>query len=463
MKNLKRTLAIIMALGMISTSGIIANADTTDDGKQLYICGDANLDGKLNTIDILLSKRVILHLAEPKYMYADGDTIKMYEDTQSQEVNIQATIYTIDVENNTIHVTGIGTEDVVHDLTLKVTDNTIFSNEDIHNLEELSKYSEAILDITYNDKTMEVIKVENIVMPPTTDNNTINTTQSTFMMGTGEFNYMGYVVDLEENLIKIQVDTVAGSSTPVYLMLKVTDDTIFNGQAKTLEELKNLDYPYYVFTFNDYQELVSIEQLEISYQIPQIITYTNKNADFYFNTSDNAFDIILNKDYDSPINVQVTDDTVITLDGVTTTLENIAKAQQDINISISYQYDVTSQKDIALNITGESTNKDIQSIYLYYGGSEEIFGMYTEEGTISICDDYSNQVRLFYTNDNTQYSGIVSSFDDLGQYQYCYLSVMTTDLECYTFTYEWNIDYYTNAEGKNIITNIDVTQVEMVE
>lgn len=396
----------------------------------------------------------------------------MYEDIQGQEVTIQATIYTIDVENNTIHVTGIGTEDVVHDLTLKVTDNTIFSNEDIHNLEELSKYSEAILDITYNDKTMEVIKVENIVMPPTTNYDTINTTQSTFMMGTSEQNYMGYVVDLEENLIKIQVDTVAGSSTPVYLMLKVTDDTVFNAEAKTLEELSNktTEGYEYIFTFNGRQELVSIEQIEFSSQIPQIITYTNKNADFYFNTSGNAFDIILNKDYNSPINVQVTDDTVITLDGVTTTLENIAKAQLDINISISYQYDVASQKDIALNITGESTNKDIQSIYLYYGGSEEIFGMYAEEGTISICDDYSNQVRLFYTNDNTQYSGIVSSFDALYQYQSLYLSVVlqpTEENQNYVndifLQFDWTIDYYTNAEGKNIITNIDVTQVEMVE
>ena len=93
--------------------------------------------------------------------------------------------------------------------------------------------------------------------------------------------------------------------------------------------------------------------------------------------------------------------------------------------------------------------------------------MYAEEGTISISDDYSNRVRLFYTNDDTQYSGLVSSFDDLYQYQSLYLSVVlqpTEENQDYVndifLTFDWIMDYYTNAEGKNIITNIDVTRIE---
>lgn len=470
MKNLKKMIAIIVALGTLTTSGVTisASADNIIEDTKLYPCGDANFDGKINSIDVILLKKVIFGLAEPMYMYADGDTIKTVA-TQGEQITIEATTYIIDVQSNTIHVTGIGSTTQFHDLTLIVTDNTVFANQDIDNLKELAQYSEAILSITYDANTQEIIRVENIVMPPTINTTTIDTMKSKFTMGNSEYKYMGYVIDLEENLIKVQVDTVPGSNTPVYLLLKVTDDTIFNAEAKTLEELKELNYPYYVFTFNDYQELVSIEQLEISYQEPLIITYTNEDAKFYFNTSGNALDIILNDNYNSPIEVQVNEDTEITLDGVTTTLKNIANAQQDIDISISYQYNLSTKKYVAHSIEGESITKDIKSIYLYYGGSIEINDINTEEKSMVISDYYKNISQTYYINDDTEYSGLVSSIDDLYKYQSLYLMVVLKPTEGQNYVndifmqFDWTINYYTNAEGNNIITSIDVTQVEMVE
>ncbi|MGN1411290.1 MAG: hypothetical protein ACI4WH_02110 [Oscillospiraceae bacterium] len=223
MKHFKKIVALTMTLGTLSTSGIIANADTTDDSKQLYICGDTNLDGKLNTIDILLSKRVILHLAEPKYMYADGDTIKMYENIQGQEVTIQATEYTVDVENNTIHVTGIGDTTQMHDLTLKVTDDTTFSGN-FSNLEEVAKKLEDIkglcIDITYNSLTNMISHVAQISVFPST----VETIQT-----------YEYTIDVENNLINVKM------STDEYLPIKVTEDTVFDSYIINLEGLSKLE------------------------------------------------------------------------------------------------------------------------------------------------------------------------------------------------------------------------------
>ena len=379
MKNFKKILASIMAVSMISTMGVSTIVSAEETQKTFYT-GDVNLDGKVNTIDLLTLKKMLLGLADMQKMYIDNDTLKLVED------NKEETIYTI------------------------------------------------------------------------------NTMENSFIMNNKEYDYQGFVIDLEESCIKIQVDTVYGSSLPVYLMLKVTDDTVFNSQGNTLEQLKELNYPYYEFKFNDNQELVSINQIEMS--PAQTTTYDSDNYIFYFNTSDNTMDI--NAD-DLTYNAKIDDSTKITLDGVDTTLESILKAQPSSDISVDVKYDVTSKDYIVTNIVAKtkSSKQDIKSISIDISNtSNEIFGINTEMGTISISHDYNNQVDLFYTNDDTKYSGIVSSIEDLSTYRSCYVSVVLapegnqSDVKDVIMYYTWNIDYYTNTDGKNIITNITVYAVD---
>ena len=378
MKNFKKILASIMAVSMISTMGVSTIVSAEETQKTFYT-GDVNLDGKVNTIDLLTLKKMLLGLANMQKMYIDNDTLKLVED------NKEETIYTI------------------------------------------------------------------------------NTMENSFIMNNKEYDYQGFVIDLEESCIKIQVDTVYGSSLPVYLMLKVTDDTVFNSQGNTLEQLKELNYPYYEFKFNDNQELVSINQIEIS--PAQTTTYDSDNYIFYFNTSDSTMDI--NAD-DLTYNAKIDDSTKITLDGVDTTLESILKAQPSSDISVDVKYDITSKDYIVTNIVAKtkSSKQDIKSISIDISNtSNEIFGINTEMSTISISHDYNNQVDLFYTNDDTKYSGIVSSIEDLSTYQSCYVSVVLTpegnqsDVKDVIIYYTWNIDYYINTDGKNIITNITVYAV----
>lgn len=379
MKNFKKILASIMAVSMISTMGVSTIVSAEETQKTFYT-GDVNLDGKVNTIDLLTLKKMLLGLANMQKMYIDNDTLKLVED------NKEETIYTI------------------------------------------------------------------------------NTMENSFIMNNKEYDYQGFVIDLEESCIKIQVDTVYGSSLPVYLMLKVTDDTVFNSQGNTLEQLKELNYPYYEFKFNDNQELVSINQIEMS--PAQTTTYDSDNYIFYFNTSDSTMDI--NAD-DLTYNAKIDDSTKITLDGVDTTLESILKVQPSSDISVDVKYDVTSKDYIVTNIVAKtkSSKQDIKSISIDISNtSNEIFGINTEMGTISISHDYNNQVDLFYTNDDTKYSGIVSSIEDLSTYQSCYVSVVLapegnqSDVKDVIIYYTWNIDYYTNTDGKNIITNITVYAVD---
>lgn len=379
MKNFKKILASIMAVSMISTMGVSTIVSAEETQKTFYT-GDVNLDGKVNTIDLLTLKKMLLGLADMQKMYIDNDTLKLVED------NKEETIYTI------------------------------------------------------------------------------NTMENSFIMNNKEYDYQGFVIDLEESCIKIQVDTVYGSSLPVYLMLKVTDDTVFNSQGNTLEQLKELNYPYYEFKFNDNQELVSINQIEMS--PAQTTTYDSDSYNFYFNTSDSTMDI--NAD-DLTYNAKIDDSTKITLDGVDTTLESILKAQPSSDISVDVKYDITSKDYIVTNIVAKtkSSEQDIKSISIDISNtSNEIFGINTEMGTISISHDYNNQVDLFYTNDDTKYSGIVSSIEDLSTYQSCYVSVVLategnqSDVKDVIMYYTWNIDYYTNTDGKNIITNITVYAVD---
>lgn len=379
MKNFKKILACVMAISTISTMGVSTIVSAEETQKTFYT-GDVNLDGKVNTIDLLTLKKMLLGLADMQKMYIDNDTLKLVEDNKEETIN------------------------------------------------------------------------------------TINTMENSFIMNNKEYEYQGFVIDLEESCIKIQVDTVDGSSLPVYLMLKVTDNTVFNSQVNTLEQLKELNYPYYEFKFNDNQELVSINQLEIS--SAQTTAYDSDNYNFYFNPTSNIMDIVTNSSgcISSYTRVVTIDDsTKITLDGIDTTLENIAKTQPNSHISVDVKYDVTSHNYIATNIVAKSINQDIKSISIDISNtSNEIFGINTEMGTISISHDNNNQVDLFYTNDDTKYSGIVSSIEDLSTYQSCYVSVVLTpegnqsDVKDVIIYYTWNIDYYTNTDGKNIITNITV-------
>lgn len=382
MKNLKKILASIMVVSMISTMGVSTIVSAEETQKTFYT-GDVNLDGKVNTIDLLTLKKMLLGLADMQKMYIDNDTLKLVEDNKEETID------------------------------------------------------------------------------------TINTMENSFIMNNKEYEYQGFVIDLEENCIKIQVDTVYGSSLPVYLMLKVTDNTVFNSQGKTLEQLKELNYPYYEFKFNDNQELVSINQLEIS--SAQTTTYDSDNYNFYFNPTSNIMDIVTNSSgcitsYTRVVTID--DSTKITLDGIDTTLENIAKTQPNSHISVDVKYDVTSHNYIATNIVAKSINQDIKSISISSDGSDEIFGINDEMGTVSISHDNNNQVDLFYTNDDTKYSGIVSSIEDLSKYQDCYVSVILkpeenqSNVECVTIYYTWNISYYTNIDGKNIITSISIDKVD---
>ena len=168
MKNFKKILACVMAISTISTMGVSTIVSAEETQKTFYT-GDVNLDGKVNTIDLLTLKKMLLGLADMQQMYIDNDTLKLVEDNKEETIN------------------------------------------------------------------------------------TINTMENSFIMNNKEYEYQGFVIDLEESCIKIQVDTVDGSSLPVYLMLKVTDNTVFNSQGNTLEQLKELNYPYYEFKFNDNQ------------------------------------------------------------------------------------------------------------------------------------------------------------------------------------------------------------------
>ena len=63
MKNLKKILASIMAVSMISTMGVSTIVSAEETQKTFYT-GDVNLDGKVNTIDLLTLKKMLLGLAD---------------------------------------------------------------------------------------------------------------------------------------------------------------------------------------------------------------------------------------------------------------------------------------------------------------------------------------------------------------------------------------------------------------
>jgi len=248
MKNSKKVVATIMALGMVSTMGLSAYADTIGDSQNSFYTGDVNLDGKVNTVDLLILKKMLLGLTDMQQMYIDDDTLKLVEDTtktvssddKTLEFNyelqtitivedgivlnvpedvsctlnlsdatwkeiceeseseysqyilfnvtynedadnvvtnisvvyqadvpitcldvIRATAYTVDVENSTIHVTEKNFEEVLLDITLNVTDNTIF-NAEFSSLEELSERLQdgnIYIDITYDTVTKNIKEI----------------------------------------------------------------------------------------------------------------------------------------------------------------------------------------------------------------------------------------------------------------------------------------------------------------
>lgn len=366
MKNFKKILACVMAISTISTMGVSTIVSAEETQKTFYT-GDVNLDGKVNTIDLLTLKKMLLGLADMQQMYIDNDTLKLVEDNKNNEISILAIQYEVNLEDNTIHVTQKDFEDVLLDLTLQVTDNTVFYSN-IPNLKWIFENDSLnyCYYITYDNKTKEVLKIG-----------------------------------------------------------------VTNGYAD-------------VYT---------------------IVTYDSDSYNFYFNPTSNIMDIVTDSSGGISSYTQVVtidDSTKITLDGIDTTLENIAKTQPNSHISVDVKYDVTSKDYIATNIVAKSINQDIKSISISSDGSDKIFGINDEMGTVSISHDNNNQVDLFYTNDDTKYSGIVSSIEDLSKYQDCYVSVILkpeenqSNVECVTIYYTWNIDYYTNTDGKNIITNITV-------
>ncbi len=363
MKKFKRVVATVMALGMVSTMGVstLVNADEV---QKTFYTGDVNLDGKVNTVDLLTLKKMLLGIIDMQEMYIDDDTLKLVEDTTTNEVDvIRATEYTVDVENSTIDVTEKDFQEVLLDeaFTLKVTDDTVFNGQ-FSSLEELSEELQdgnIYVAITYDVVTKEITEINQFSV--------INTSESSFVDGT-EYQYWGYVVDLEESRIRVQVDTVLDVQ-PVYLELMVTDDTIFNSTAKNLEELANDDSDY-------------------------IITFDFKTQE------------------------------VLTIEDVI----------------------VTSQQDFA-------------TMSVYYGGDTEIDEINSDENFIRVCGKETDWYQELYVNDSTTYTGLVSSFSDLSEYQSCYLLVMTTDYECYEFTYNWYITYhYDTTTEKYIIDSIDVSK-----
>ncbi|MGN1411292.1 MAG: hypothetical protein ACI4WH_02120 [Oscillospiraceae bacterium] len=401
MKNLKRTLAMIMALGMISTSGIIANADTTDDGKQLYICGDTNLDGKLNTIDILLSKRVILHLAEPKYMYADGDTIKIYEDTQGEEVVIRATKYTVDVENSTIHITQQDFEEVLLDITVKVTDKTTFTGN-FSNLEELAEELEAnpstFIAITYDSVTKEVSEINQIEYEPVE--------LSTIFTGNGIIENYVYI-NVEEKTVHHEFGVELTETD-----LNITDDTEItsNGESITLDELSNIanadDYEYAVLikynpSTNDIAELSLLQMMLIPTDEGYARAITLKDGQYEMNI--NSQDGLITIPELTYLELQVTEDTIF--EGIT----SLADVNETTHLDITYNPDTQS-------ITKVSAFED-QTIWTSPYSNTNIVS--ATDNTITI-DSYGKELILT-VNENTTYSNtsIVKSFEDIKEYMGC--------------------------------------------
>ena len=138
MKSLKKIIAMIMALGTLSTMGLSANADTiVGDSQNNYIAGDINLDGKLNVSDIIISRRILLHLAQPVYLYAYKDNIKVVEAEPENQMTLMVTDCIVNLDNDTIHVTGTNFEEVYLDITLKITGDTKFLDKNATNLKDL--------------------------------------------------------------------------------------------------------------------------------------------------------------------------------------------------------------------------------------------------------------------------------------------------------------------------------------
>ena len=162
MKNLRKVIAMIMALGTLSTMGLSANAETVvGDSYGKYIAGDVNLDGKLNVSDIIISRRILLHLADPVYLHAEDDKIKVVTELGEHQKTVNVDYGYIDLDNDTISIV----DDNYEDLILNFTSDTKFSDEEVPDFKTLKSVlvnNSILFNITYDTETNNVIEISEV-------------------------------------------------------------------------------------------------------------------------------------------------------------------------------------------------------------------------------------------------------------------------------------------------------------
>jgi hypothetical protein len=279
---------------------------------------------------------------------------------------------------------------------------------------------------------------------------------------------------LGENSISIGED----DDTIVYT---ITDNTTIQLEDEdiTFEELKSKyqsykDYIWMEGTYNidsDGQYIVDSLKAYYSHHIdptttqPSLETITTKGHDVSFDENSLSVSVGTEGETVDPIEYTVTDSTTIQLGNENVTFEELQSAYQSakgyVQLEIEYYYDETAQQYEVYSIKAyyiDSLPTTTQSLSIPSGSQEyKVEYIDSENQSIAINSIYLNEYVNFYTDKNTTYSGMVSSFEDLEQYKDGSQSVMLTSGECVEIGYTWTLEYYTESAGKNILTDVKVS------
>lgn len=377
MKSLRKAIAMMVALGTLATSGatITASADDTIKDTKLYPCGDANFDGKINAIDVILLKKVVLGLAQPTYMYADGDTIKIYEETQPviKSIDVGTSEYTVDVNTQTINI---------KDLALTVTSETVINGAS--SLDELSKLESGhMLSIKYDETTKKIVSI------------------SVFMINIQPLqtiNFRDYKVTINAD----KTVTIKGLD----LTLSINDNTniTLDNNIVTFDELfKTYTEPFIEVSLQYYEDSKIVNSISAMH-IDGFSTVKVEDYELYINAKDSFITI----PEMSNLRLYVTDKTTFKgVEGVT----SLSDLNSKVKITeITYCGGSNKVSEISVE---EIPQVNISTIYAGSLGDYYISAISVDDSTITLKGNSTNDAIILTFNDDTKFGGVISSIDDM--------------------------------------------------
>jgi hypothetical protein len=286
----------------------------------------------------------------------------------------------------------------------------------------------------------------------------------------------GHDVDFGENSLSVSNDN------KVYNITDSTTITLVTGEENIVdfEKLKNAyqNTDGYMVLEIQYKYNETSQQYEVSSILakyidgittqPSLETITTKGHDVSFD--ENSLSVS-----NDTIVYNITDSTTIQLEDEYIDFEELKSAYQSAKgymvLEIQYYYNETSQQYEVYSIWARyvdyiddpiTTVATVNTITVTTDNINKIQSIDTTEKCIEIgskcieigAEDLDGFIPL-YATDDTIYSGIVSSFNDLEQYKECYQSVMLTTGECVEVYYVWTIKYHVTT--KNVIDSINVS------